>query len=1264
MDYIGMMEYAKSMGLFSFDIGSSKILKLFIDNDKREYYSVFNKNAWTSENICSLLSKADCEEYISFLKSFNFNYWDETVINILITELINKQYYDFIFDKLSDFVLKNENLFLLFLSNLKDATLTYQKLNYFIIYSVKNEKQRFKIIKHLIEFKRFELIAYLISSNISIRSDELDLIETEAKDIATYLVFFNLKIPNSYFKNRKNFFEILFMNGYATALDCICYSGYDEIRDFVESKKEILDKIVEYSKNANDSFLETTKRVKKLKYRADYLKIMIERKKYNMLYFFDSSACNLENQLLYYKIKKEDVNFVETYQTRSFESNCPFLTYKNAYSFDKAYIYSRPCGDVISNETFSDFSNSYRIGENISKGLIEDNNYITKFYKLIFDTKSPNIHRLIMALTEKNIANLNRLIDDNGFTEYLKKFLVFDFDYVTYKGLAILETEHVIEYATFVRTLCLNESMKKSLYCLDLDENNLKEYFTDKTITRKCIDKLFRDKDGILALVVMLQNEYDLDLSDVEKNVICKYSTIKSQKQRDSFLEYCLKNKNELTNEQVDKVYELIERIINSNSFEIRKQADNIVTKLINKDDSIGVYNEIENIFTDGAAPEFIKRFVMYKLLYGNVDISKDYSVTSPILKSVSREEADKIIFDDLLRISLATNSLDVKKYLDILTKGYELYCSIGSNHTGLSELSSQLLHAYRIRLEFIAKYFAKLDYESVEDDYQAIFNIERAYLKGKYGGQLPTGFHWPLFNDWILSDMSYTFKSMMQLQLYMSKHGILKTVFEEAKHLHEEKMVIKKGDFLKGINSDYLDNIFSFGSLSVEHLGEDAKQDGTHLDTDMSLIDKDVASIPELLKEKLTACSWGDMQLLISSDYIKQLGDYVVTIDENGKKEFSDDDKKKIEIFCHSSTDNHWCIRTGFPITYVKAIIASKNFDRARFIVLKNDFFVPIYDNKGNLIFSYEDYYRGRKALDGLSYYNCNQYTISDNLYNDEIVEIVRELESNQDDVKAKREAIYAKLNPIFKKYFDGVKHFVNSSVNKGIIEVIDTGSTGRGTNLIGGGDFDFTIRLDQEFMDSEKFAEFSGEVYEAFGKPVGDKRCLRLKDVRIDGIDVPLEIDITFMNKNNKVVYSTGMCLSDRLNTIENLYPSEYPFVIANILYAKRFFKNLGIYKVYEGGLQGVGIENFVLQHNGSFYDAVSHFVSVAEECKTLDEFKYKFPIYSFGKTFYAYANLNRRYDFPYDNYVDGLTSSSFDKMLRAFKEYLGYENEHKFK
>ena len=44
-----------------------------------------------------------------------------------------------------------------------------------------------------------------------------------------------------------------------------------------------------------------------------------------------------------------------------------------------------------------------------------------------------------------------------------------------------------------------------------------------------------------------------------------------------------------------------------------------------------------------------------------------------------------------------------------------------------------------------------------------------------------------------------------------------------------------------------------------------------------------------------------------------------------------------------------------------------------------------------------------------------------------------------------------------------------------------------------------------------------------------------LEEKDIKLDGIEEPIDIDISFTQKRDKVDYSTDTCLSDLLRTIE---------------------------------------------------------------------------------------------------------------------------------
>jgi vacuolar-type H+-ATPase subunit E/Vma4 len=131
------------------------------------------------------------------------------------------------------------------------------------------------------------------------------------------------------------------------------------------------------------------------------------------------------------------------------------------------------------------------------------------------------------------------------------------------------------------------------------------------------------------------------------------------------------------------------------------------------------------------------------------------------------------------------------------------------------------------------------------------------------------------------------------------------------------------------------------------------------------------------------------------------------------------------------------------------------------------------------------------------------------------------------------------------------------------GIVEVIDTGSTGRGTNEPGDGDFDFMLRIDREILkDSESFKEKIKEVLSSLKSPkeavVTGNGDFRYKGVKIEGLDEPVDVDLTFVQRTDEIEFTTEECIKERLETIRRRNPEDYKYVIANILIAKKFLKH----------------------------------------------------------------------------------------------------------
>ena len=362
--------------------------------------------------------------------------------------------------------------------------------------------------------------------------------------------------------------------------------------------------------------------------------------------------------------------------------------------------------------------------------------------------------------------------------------------------------------------------------------------------------------------------------------------------------------------------------------------------------------------------------------------------------------------------------------------------------------------------------------------------------------------------------------------------------------------------------------------------------------------------------------------------------------------------------------------------------------------------FYIPIIDrNSEELIFTPADYDKMREQMSGLSYYSTGDYQfapdseleldeltldkeslsavsipssssvgddaltpLSNSITIPSTTTIISELPTSMAETDRKHEMInqvvkqaitsIPDLNLSYKDYLDG-------DLTENIVEMIDTGSTARQTNAPGSGDFDYLARLDRSILnDPTKKQQITDALLTAFGRENDGSAIvngnLRLKQVSIDGLAEPVDIDITFTQKTNKVQYSTDMALADRLTNIKNQSETKYRQVLANIIYAKQFLKAAGAYKPRRspeaegvGGLGGAGIENWVLQHGGSFKQAARDFLSVADSCSSFEDFCAHYPVWDYGEN---HKGIKSK---PHDNFVaDNMNQEGYERMKEALR------------
>lgn len=224
---------------------------------------------------------------------------------------------------------------------------------------------------------------------------------------------------------------------------------------------------------------------------------------------------------------------------------------------------------------------------------------------------------------------------------------------------------------------------------------------------------------------------------------------------------------------------------------------------------------------------------------------------------------------------------------------------------------------------------------------------------------------------------------------------------------------------------------------------------------------------------------------------------------------------------------------------------------------------------------------------------------------------------------------------------------------------ELLDIGSTGRDTNAIGEGDFDFNLKLDAK--DFDKFAAIAQEIQKRLGGEMSESPVLPSEgnhyQFRFFGTNVfsqkDVDIDIGFVKKSDLNVYASHDAIADKLANVRQKYGEEaYQEVVANILLIKKWLKAGEAYKkgdYGQGGLGGIGVENLILAYSGNIKLAFKAFAEAAKNTdgsiKDFESFKDDFRVLDAG------MDLRSNH---HDNFVYNMNATGYQKMLAVIKEH----------
>lgn len=506
---------------------------------------------------------------------------------------------------------------------------------------------------------------------------------------------------------------------------------------------------------------------------------------------------------------------------------------------------------------------------------------------------------------------------------------------------------------------------------------------------------------------------------------------------------------------------DVITRLLNSNSDMIRANSGQLISAVatLDRQSALEVIEDTERLFSKDNIPDFVK---LYKF-YENV-VERDKHVLQkainngakypPELQQAGSERAGKrIIFSDLLNISLKSNNKSLRKFIDLLESGNETYVKYLNNGGDLSLLTEDERHTLKKYSEtlytiydesLVSEHDKKRPSGKIKNSKDYMKTLEEL-TKRYIGNAFPKDLSNEVLKTVIgrYDELLAGKRTLEDFRTYMDQINIRSN--RRHAELAKTKLTLESGDLIKGVRNaeDFLQDLFSNGIRAGEFLGTDTHTDLTPLDSDHSLI------LPETIGRNLkdtisrtSSGSYGNFYLVIKKDPRKiqftrddpekPKGEtqYQSKLGKNADRETikarinnrinGTFEEPRLEAFSSGVTGNdHYGVRTGMSITDVDYIVVSNYDKRIGYELAMNGTFIPVVNIDTNeVVFGVDDYKKIRQQMQGLSYYGTKKFEIDQSAYTSRVEEKVAQLfpdgnveESiSEKDAKVKRDAIERK--------------------------------------------------------------------------------------------------------------------------------------------------------------------------------------------------------------------------------------------------------------
>ncbi|MBT3817449.1 MAG: hypothetical protein HOE80_01365 [Candidatus Magasanikbacteria bacterium] len=766
--------------------------------------------------------------------------------------------------------------------------------------------------------------------------------------------------------------------------------------------------------------------------------------------------------------------------------------------------------------------------------------------------------------------------------------------------------------------------------------------------------------------------ELDLKIGGLNVIVIDYFDSIVKNKKiknidfmlRDNYIKEIL-----LASEELKDFIAIYDKISQSPSQEIQRIRFQLLEQIIFLENPEEEYEKVEDIFIKNNIPLAGKVYKIFEILYPNDNIkkiTKNNNKLSPRLTEASKLIRKYTIYNDLLKVHINSGNRNLRSYIEAFASGEEVLNKM--KNKGIEELpekEQEELSFFLRRLKVLFDNSQLGEFKESEVDPElSLSDLEKRYtdLKENLGvkeGQSVS----ERIVEMYLRPLGYKTMDEILEKMDGEREKSHNRGIEIAKHIKNGKFNIELHDILKSVNAEYVSNILQNGSVSKEFLGSSSDSDMTPFDTDVFRVQEESGVNDKSFAEVLDSrglFSFGGVAFII-----KDRGQFQDTTSFRGvdRKERKYD-KDKYEIF-HTGVwgKEHYGIRTGFPSTEIDCMVFSNSIDDRKredvFIeIAQNNFYIPVVDEKGNLIFTPEMYEEYRYFYKGVDEYNGDAFEFEGSINNTRHAENIKDLVQEMKEQTEKTELLNIQIQTEIMKVLEKNGIQIRGDFDTGLLgaQIYNIGSTDRGTfDPTGVADFDYTVRVDN--LDALKIYDgIVPNLRESFPGIDNDSNSsggifqLRLKDVFAFG-QKDLDIDIGFVLKSELEVYSSDNALKDRLEWIqENIGQNEYEQVIANIVLTKRILKAGHAYKKVEhGGFGGIGVENWILAHRGNMLEAFTSFLDAATEkgaIISLDKFQKKYKLIDPG--------LNLQGNF-HDNFIMKLKDNGYMSMVECIRGYL---------